>query len=334
MGHQHEVESLIQFSKDSGIRTTCQFNTKIFYPGGKTPNLFSSDPLDNYGFDEQRLSFYADGCAVTLNDSGDTYTVKSATNEASIVNLTITQAAPGFHVGKDGKSYFGTDPKHPWGSMRHAFWPRCNVEGSIITKAEDINFKGRGFFSHALQGMKPHHAAAKWNFVDFQSPTYSAVMMEYTTPPSYGSTVVNIGGIIQDGEIICAGSANSAEHTEVKDDPENDWPEPNSVKFCWSGTTKDGKSVSAELAGSLGQRLDKVDVMSKVPGFVKSIVGGVAGTKPFIYQVGYYQDLGIGPVANVSMKYSPQQKLALKLVVGDVETVEEGILFSEATFIS
>ena len=117
--------------------------------------------------------------------------------------------------------------------------------------------------------------------------------MEYTTPPSYGSTVVNIGGIIQDGEIICAGSANSAEHTEVKDDPENDWPEPSSVKFCWSGTTKDGRSVSAELAGSLGQRLDKVDVMSKVPGFVKSIVGGVAGTKPFIYQVCHYQDLGI-----------------------------------------
>ena len=314
MGHQHEVESLIQSSNDSGIRTTCQFNTKIFYPGNKTPNLFSSDPLDSYGFDEQRLSFYADGCAITLNDSGDTYTVKSATNEASIVNLTITQAAPGFHVGKDGKSYFGTDPKHPWGSMRHAFWPRCNVEGSIITKAEDINFKGRGFFSHALQGMKPHHAgtvsrqklfagysphanrfpAAKWNFVDFQSPTYSAVMMEYTTPPSYGSTVVNIGGIIQDGEIICAGSANSAEHTEVKDDPENDWPEPSSVKFCWSGTTKDGRSVSAELAGSLGPRLDKVDVMAKVPGFVKSIVGGVAGTKPFIYQVCPHQDLGIG----------------------------------------
>lgn len=304
MGHQHEVESLTQTSIDSGIRTTCQFNTKIFYPGGKTPSLWSSDALDNYGFDDQKLSFYADGCAITLSESGDSYTVKSATNEASIVNLTITQAAPGFHVGKDGKSYFGTDPNHPWGSMRHGFWPRCNVEGSIVTKAEDVNFKGRGFFSHALQGMKPHHAgnidsteirtertlayvilAAKWNFVDFQSPTYSAIMMEYTTPPSYGSTVVNVGGIVKDGEIICAGSANSAEHTEIKDDPDNNWPEPSSVRFRWSGVTKDGRAVSAELVGSLGQRLDKVDVMAKVPGFVKSIVGGVAGTKPFIYQV-------------------------------------------------
>jgi len=127
--------------------------------------------------------------------------------------------------------------------------------------------------------------AAKWNFVDFQSPNYSAVMMEYTTPPSYGSTVVNVGGIAQEGEIICAGSTNSAQHTEVKGDPENNWPEPGAVRYLWSGKTKEGRSVSAELEGSLGKRLDKVDVMAKVPGFVKTIVGGVAGTKPYIYQV-------------------------------------------------
>ena len=142
----------------SGIHTTCQFNTKIFYPDGKTQNLWSSDALENADFDAEKLSFYADGCAVTLNEEGTTYTVKSATNEASIVNLTCKRIAPGFHVGRDGKTYFGTDPARPWGSMRHAFWPRCHVEGSIITKGEEIDFRGRGFFIHALQGMKPHHA--------------------------------------------------------------------------------------------------------------------------------------------------------------------------------
>lgn len=109
--------------------------------------------------------------------------------------------------------------------------------------------------------------------------------MEYTTPPSYGSTVINVGGIARDGEIICAGSSNTAEHTVVKGDPENDWPEPAAVKFLWSGQTKGGKPVSAEISGDLGERLDRVDVMAKVPGFVKAIVGGVAGTKPYIYQV-------------------------------------------------
>ena len=118
--------------------------------------------MDNYGFDDKKLSFYADGCAITLSDDGTSYLIKSVTNEASIVNLTISRIAPGFHVGKDGKSYFGTDPERPWGSMRHAFWPRCQVHGSIITKMGEVDFKGRGFFSHALQGMKPHHAGMHW----------------------------------------------------------------------------------------------------------------------------------------------------------------------------
>ncbi|KAL8913882.1 MAG: hypothetical protein Q9171_001375 [Xanthocarpia ochracea] len=308
------------YSNVAGIRTTCQFNTKIFYPnqsnGSKTPNLWSSDALDNHGFDSRKLSFYADGCAVTLNDDATAYTVKSAINESSIVNLTVSRLTPGFQVGSNGKSYFGTDPHHPWGKMRHAFWPRCHVEGSIITKEGPIDFKGRGIFIHALQGMKPHHAAAKWSFADFQSPTFSAVMMEYTTPPSYGSTIVNVGGIVKDGEIICAGAANTAVHRDVHEDPETEWPEPKAVQFTWSGKTKAGEDVHAELAGGLGQRLDKVDVMANVPGFVKTLVGGVVGTKPYIYQ------------------YSPQQNLELKIKIGSDETVEEGVLFAEATFIS
>ena len=110
--------------------------------------------------------------------------------------------------------------------------------------------------------------------------------MDYTTPPSYGSTVVNVGGLARDGDIICAGSSNSATHTEIKGDPDNGWPAPAAMKFLWKGTTNDGKPVSAHLEGSLGQRLDRVDVMAEVPKFIKSIVGGVAGTKPYIYQVG------------------------------------------------
>ena len=158
--------------------------------------------------------------------------------------------------------------------------------------------------------------AARWNFVDFQSPTYSAVMMEYTTPPSYGSTVVNVGGIATDGKIICAGSGNVATHTKVKQDVENEWPEPEAVRFAWSGATRDDEKVDAVLEGNLGPRLDRVDVMAKVPGFIKTIVGGTVGTKPYIYQ------------------YSPHPKLSISLNINGKEVVEEGILFSEATFIS
>ena len=135
-----------------------QWNTKIFYPDQRKPNLWSSDAVENYGFDDEKLRFYADGCAMNLSEDGTSYTIKSATNDASIVNLVVTRKAPGFHVGKDGKSYYGTNPDNPWGSMRHAFWPRCSVEGSILTKDGDIDFKGSALFIMALQGMKPHHA--------------------------------------------------------------------------------------------------------------------------------------------------------------------------------
>lgn len=302
------------YSNVAGLRTTCQFNSKIFYPDGKTPHLWSSDPLDNYGFDDDKFSFFADGCSMELSEDGSFYTIKSATNENSLVNLKFTRAAPGFVAGQNGTSYFGTDPKSPWGSMRHAFWPRCKVEGSIITKAGEVDFKGLGLFIHALQGMKPHHAAARWNFANFQSPTYSAVMMEYTTPPSYGSTVVRVGGVATDGKLLFAGCTGAATHTEVKDDPENEWPEPSTTNYHWEGKTADGKEARADLGGSLGTRLDRVDVMAEVPGFVKAIIASAAGTKPYIYQ------------------FAP--KLTLDLHIGEEEIKEDGAMFTEATFIS
>ena len=247
--------------------------------------MWCSDQLSEVEFSEDKINFYAKDCAIELSEDGMTYTIKSMTNQKSIVNITVTRTAPGFQVGTDGKSYFGTDPENPWGSMRHAFWPRNKVEGTILTQDGPIDFKGKALFIHALQGMKPHHAAAKWTFADFQGPTYSAIMMEYTTPPSYGSTVVNVGGIAKDGELIIAGSSNSATHTSVKQDEENEWPEPSAVKLLWNGKTKDGKPVEAIMEGPLDERLDRVDVMAEVPGFVKKIVAGAAGTKPYIYQV-------------------------------------------------
>ncbi|KAJ5952208.1 uncharacterized protein N7479_010621 [Penicillium vulpinum] len=304
------------YSNIVGIHTTAQFNVKIFDRSGKGDNKWYSDPLSNYMFDENMLSFGADNLSLTLNEEGNSYTIKSTVNGGALVDLKFSQAAPGFVVGKDGTSYFGTDPKNPWGSMRHAFWPRCAVEGSIITKDQTYDLSGRGVFIMALQGMKPHHAAARWNFINFQTPTYSAIMMEYTTPPSYGSTTVNVGGIVKDGEVIYAGTSNGVVHTESGQDEGSDWPAPKSIKWNWSGKTTDGKELTAEVDGPLGPRLDRIDVMAEVPGFIKSIAGSVAGTRPYIFQ------------------YSPQDKLSLKMKIGDQEITEEGTMFSESTFIS
>ena len=230
------------------------------------------------------MSFFADNVAFTLSEDGASYSIKSATSENCIVNLTVKRTSPGFQVGNDGTSYFGTDHENPWGSMRHAFWPRCQVEGTMKTPTKEYDMKGRALFIMALQGMKPHHAAARWNFINFQTPTYSAVLMEFTTPPSYGNTSVRVGGIARDGEIVCAGSQCSVKHLAANQDSENDWPEPKAVLVEWLGKSQDGKEVKAELMGDLPPRKDRVDVLAHIPGFVKTIVGGVVGTKPFIYQ--------------------------------------------------
>lgn len=109
--------------------------------------------------------------------------------------------------------------------------------------------------------------------------------MEYTTPPSYGSTVVSVGGIATDDKLILANAQPPVSHDETAPDSDNSWPEPKVVTWKWEGSSPDGQQASAELSGSLGKRIDRVDVMGEMPKFVKNIVAGAAGTKPYIYQV-------------------------------------------------
>jgi hypothetical protein len=140
--------------------------------------------------------------------------------------------------------------------------------------------------------------------------------MNYTTPPSYGDTQVTVGVVSKTGEILFTGASpeTKVEHTEVKGDPENDWPEPSALHVTWAGKTSDGKDAKAVLEGSLGPRADRMDVMGELPKFVKQIVAGASGAKPYIYQ------------------YTP--KMTLKLDIGGDVSEEEGQLFMEATFIT
>ena len=139
--------------------------------------------------------------------------------------------------------------------------------------------------------------------------------MNYTTPPSYGSTDVTVGGIVKGDQILFTGASPETkfEHTSIVQDADNEWPEPNAIRFTWQGKTNDGKDAHAVLEGSV-QRVDRIDVMGELPKFVKQIVAGTAGTKPYIYQ------------------YMP--RMTLKLNVGGEEIEEEGQLFNEATFIT
>ncbi len=138
--------------------------------------------------------------------------------------------------------------------------------------------------------------------------------MEFTTPQSYGNTLVNVGGIATEGALLYAGTTNTAEHVEKTEDPEARWPEPTVTSYWWKGATADGKPVEVHLMGPLGKRRDRIDIMAEVPAFIKKIAETAAGTRPYIYQ------------------FTP--KLKIKIKVGEEEKEEEGVLFTEATFIS
>jgi Svf1-like C-terminal lipocalin-like domain len=128
--------------------------------------------------------------------------------------------------------------------------------------------------------------AAKWNFANFQSDNYSAVLMDYTTPASYAETVVVVGGIAVDGQVISAGCNHKATHTATVEDTESQWAQPTAVKYEWEGKTKEGKPVQASIDTTI-DLVDRVDVLAHVPGFIKTIAGQAAGTRPYIYQVRY-----------------------------------------------
>lgn len=154
----HVVMAQIIYNSMAGIRTTCQFNSKIFYPDRSKKPLWTSDTLENWSLDESKTCFHATNCTMDLSEDGSSYTIHSSTSKQAIVDLKFTKTAPGLVAGKDGTSYYGTDPKKPWGRMRHSFWPRCKVEGSIITQAGEVQAAGLGIFIHALQGYPPNLA--------------------------------------------------------------------------------------------------------------------------------------------------------------------------------
>ena len=154
-----------------------------------------------------------------------------------------------------------------------------------------------GMFVMAFQGMKPHHAAKAWNFAVTHSDQNSVVLMEFITPKSYGNTKVSIGIITDKDSILSVTIDNDYQHLNSEVD-EVGWNVPKNIKVTFNGfsskltddqiTNEDSITqkdrLTAVLEGPLTNLVERVDVMGEIPGFVKNIVSGVAGTRPFIYQ--------------------------------------------------
>ncbi|CUM63292.1 uncharacterized protein PRCAT00000863001 [Priceomyces carsonii] len=293
-----------------GVHTTAQFTFRLFHAeeGREVDKIWTSTKLEN--FRTEGPNFYADNLSIVLNEDDNQYVIKSSVTKESIVELTIDRLTPGVIFGEDGTTYYGDDLKNPWGSMRHLFWPRCNVKGIIITPAKSFEIEGLTMFVMAMQGMKPHHAAKSWNFLNFQSENFSAVQMEFTTPRSYACTKVNIGILCEKDKILLASIDNEVIHEDSQVD-EVGWPVPKAITFKYDSLNDDKQEIVATVKGKLNTLVERIDVMAEIPQFVKNIVSGVAGAKPYIYQF--------------------CNEFKIKVEGREEET---GIAFNEATFIS
>ena len=285
-----------------GVHTTAQFTFRFYNSKDTTKNIWTSTKLDE--FRTEGSNFYANGLSIEINPDNSGYTLKSSVTNDSIVELNVSKSVPGVIFGKDGMTLYGDDVENPWGSMRHVFWPRCTVTGVVKTKTEEFKIDGLTMFVMALQGMKPHHAAKSWNFLNFQSENFSAVQMEFTTPRSYATTKVNIGIVASSDKLLLCSINNNIIHENPEID-EVGWPVPKSITF----NHDDGKT-HAEVNGKMEHLVERVDVMAEIPQFVKNIVSGVSGAKPYIYQF----------CNEMKFNYENQS--------------ESGIGFNEATFIS
>ncbi|GME73848.1 unnamed protein product [[Candida] boidinii] len=394
------------------LTTTAQFTFKIY--NKKTPQdyIWTSTKLDNFRTDG--TNFHADNLDIILDLTTMTYEIKSFVNKETLVDLKFKRLGDGIKFGKDGTTYYGTDINEPWGSMRHIFWPRCVIEGTVTLtrhkshnndtyeqsmepsnstesqtqdddnktlrngkeekefrkihhllsnagrktlgklnnlshgngssssvntiestnssidnnnsifsifnskeKSKTLKFNGLGMYVMALQGMKPHHAAATWNFLNYNSDNYSVVIMEFTTPKSYHYTKVSVGMVVNaKGEVISASmnDDNKTIHLDSEID-EIGWPIPHKIEFILNGENSKNEKISTKCYGDLIKLSERVDVMAEIPQFVKNIVSGVAGTKPYIYQ------------------FSNEFNLEINLPNGEV-IKETGLGYNEATFIS
>ncbi|CDR46496.1 CYFA0S23e01574g1_1 [Cyberlindnera fabianii] len=297
-----------------GVHTTAQFTFKIYNTNTKQ-QIWTSTKLEDFVI--KGNNFYAKNLQIELANDKDEYRLISKVNPESIVDLTFTKLAPAAKIGTNGTTVYGPSLEDQWGTMRHLFWPRNNVKGSIKStdpesgKETEFDIDGKSMFVMAMQGMKPHHAAATWNFLNFHGEKLSCVLMEFTTPKSYASTKVTLAFVANDEGIVCASINNDSLHQKIQPDEEVGWPKPSAIEFDIHGVdpaatdaevAEGKKTVEAKVSGDL-TLIERVDVMAEIPQFVKNIVSGVAGTKPYIYQFWEKMSIECGDVKESGLGY-------------------------------
>ncbi|CAG8623761.1 7556_t:CDS:2, partial [Dentiscutata heterogama] len=288
---------------------TIQFTARFF---GAGINTFKSVNMSNFKLSPDRRSAQADNMSIILNPECSKYTVTLKHEQELIVSFEFERVDRGFKIG-GGKTYFGQDKST--GFVEHKFWPKGNVKGNIVVDGKAFDITGVGLFVHAIQGMRPHLIASRWNFVSFHSDIASLAMCEFETTPHYGSIKVNQGGLILNNKLVGVSVNNEAHFMQTTLDKETGYNIPNRIRYTWEGRTLDTEeNFTARIEIKPKVLMDKIDVLNEVPYFLKKIVQAFVA-KPYVYQ--WFND------ATAYIKVGDNEEISYK-----------GEMFSEATFIS
>ena len=286
----------------------------------------SQRSFDKRSSKSDQFSVYHKAAPPSDTQYAESYEILANLGDDLQISLVVSRPTgiPGFKLGqgpRGGFSYFGADVDRADGYVIHRFWPRTHCTGHIIHNGRATDAIGTGMFVHAIQGMRPNLVAARWNFADFQSEELggtSAIQMEFTTIDAYGGkgagsggVTVNIGSVVVGGKLVAvtgetvwrdevpsedARVKSRAVHLEPEYDPETGYEQPSKIRFEWAGASVvpsiakgDVKAVLDVHVGGPGAPnglIEKVDVLAEIPYVLKAFVNYVAGTKPYIYQVG------------------------------------------------
>ncbi|KAG2209777.1 hypothetical protein INT47_001925, partial [Mucor saturninus] len=294
---------------------TISFTCRFYDPESKT-SVFKNINMSKFELSADKRSVKTDFFNIQLDADQRVYKI-NITHPELVVSLDFSRVDKGFKVG-EGKTYLGGDQSSAAGFVSHKFWPRATAKGTFIVNQDIYEIEGDGMFIHAIQGMQPQLIASNWNFLNFHSEEASIAMMQFQTTKQYGSVNINQGSLVLNGKLVCVSVENTVELLDLKKDEDTDYNIPEKVKMTWKGKTikEEGlepEDVSIVMISEPKNLIDKIDVLSEIPYFLRKIVQSLI-VKPYIYQ---WLDM-----------------TTAEITIGDKKTTVHGYCFQELVFVS
>lgn len=206
--------------------------------------------------------------------------------EGEWLNIKLTAEGQGFKLG-DGKIYYGKN-KEDYAYLAFGM-PRAKVSGSIHIEGVTYDMAGYGFVSKNFSNMFPHKIANTFHHCKLITPEITLASCIVETPKSFGREKYSWGFFVDNGNVKCVTTTNSATWLENGVvDPKTKYLLPQKVQFDWSGKTVDDKDFKAALTVDIKEEnlLCKFDVLQHVPAIFRVIVEKLIA-RPFLYQ--YYE---------------------------------------------